>query len=164
MLSRNLGIEQNRFKVLDCAVAGGVGVRDDGVVGIHGDIGAERDAILLHANSSLMASGGRRFVGFGVLFSAAGSMAGDLGNGGGEVALVDATVAGEAACAVDQYLIPDAAGVAVDHLVLGEIEVSGKVTDDVLGIVRDAFGSVVVDDGDDVAIDGAAVNRAAVVF
>jgi hypothetical protein len=40
----------------------------------------------------------------------------------------------------------------------------GKVIDDVLGIVGDAFAFVVIDDGDDVAIHGAAVNRAEFVF
>jgi hypothetical protein len=92
-------------------------------------------------------------------------MAGDLSERGREVALVYAAVTDEAACAVNQYLIPDAARILVDHLVLREIEaVPGKVIDDVLGIVRDASGSVVVNDGDDIAMDGAAVNGAEFVF
>jgi hypothetical protein len=88
------------------------------------------------------------------------SMPSELGEGGGQVALGDAAETGKAARAVDKYLIPDAARVSVDHAVLREIEGSREIGNDILGIVRDAFALVMIDDGDDVAVDRAAVNGA----
>jgi len=61
-------------------------------------------------------------------------------------------------------LIPDAARILVDHAVAREIKVWCEIGDDVFGVVRDAFPSVMVADGDDVTMDGAAVNRAVLVF
>src|SRR5437773_8677932 len=91
-------------------------------------------------------------------------MPGKLGERGGQVAFVDAAETDKATGAVDQHLIPDAARVLVNHPVAREIKVCREIGDDVLGIVGDAFASVMVDDGDDVAIDGAAINRAVFVF
>ena len=65
---------------------------------------------------------------------------------------------------VDQHLIPDAARVLVNHTVAREIEVCREIGNDVFGVVGDALACVMVDNGNDVAVDGAAVNRAKFVF
>src|SRR6516164_4858220 len=46
------------------------------------------------------------------------SVRGELGEGGGKVAFIDAAETGEMAGAVDKQLVPDPAGVAIDHAVL----------------------------------------------
>jgi len=75
-----------------------------------------------------------------------------------KVALVEAAIAGELAGAVDQDLIPDAAPILVDYAIPREIEaLPDKVRDDVLGIVGHAVAFAVIEDGDDIAVDGAAV-------
>jgi hypothetical protein len=86
-------------------------------------------------------------------------MPGELGQGGGQVALVDAAETGEVPRAVDQQFIPDPARVSVHHAVLREIEIRCKISNHVIGIVGDAFALVMVDDRNDVAVNGPAVNR-----
>src|ERR1700760_2464866 len=85
----------------------------------------------------------------------------DFGEGGGQIALIDAAEPGEMAGAVDQQLIPDAASVPVDHEITREIEALGdQVGNDILGIVGDASALVVIGDGNNVAMERAAVDRA----
>jgi hypothetical protein len=62
--------------------------------------------------------------------------------------------------AVDQDLIPDAARVAVDDDVFREVESRGELGDYVFCVVGDAFALVMIDDRNDVAMNGAAVDGA----
>ena len=87
-------------------------------------------------------------------------MPGDPGQRFTEIADVDAAEAGEPARMVDQQLIPDAARVAIHHMVSGKIKTRTEVSNDVFGVVGDAAALVIVDDGDNVAVDSVAVNRA----
>jgi hypothetical protein len=81
------------------------------------------------------------------------SMSRELGKRCKKIAFVDAAETGKAAGAVDQDLIPDAAGVPVNHQVSGKIvALPGQVIDDVLGIVGDASALAMIDDGDNIAV------------
>ena len=85
----------------------------------------------------------------------------DFPESGGQIALVNGAETGKTAGAVDQQLIPDAAGIAVDHEITREIEaLRGQVGNDILGIVCNAAALVMIDNGNDVAMHGAAVDRA----
>lgn len=76
-------------------------------------------------------------------------------------AIIDRAEAAEAAGAVDEDLVPDPARVLVDDLLVREIEaLPGKIGDHILGVVGDASAAAVVGDGNNFAMDGAAVDGA----
>jgi hypothetical protein len=92
-------------------------------------------------------------------------MPGDLGDRGGELTFVDAAEAGKTAGAVDQQLIPDAARVALNDQVLREIEaLPGEVIDDVFGVIGDTASLIMIEDGNDIAMDGVAVYRSRLIY
>jgi len=86
------------------------------------------------------------------------------GQGDGQIALVDTAEANEAARRVDQQLIPDAARVAKNHLVSGEIEIGRQIGNDIFGVIGDAARPVEIDQGNDIAVDAAGVSRAELVL
>jgi hypothetical protein len=78
-----------------------------------------------------------------------------------QVPLIDAAETGEVAGAVDEQLVPDPACVAIDDAVVRKIEaLPGQVIDDVFDVIGDGSPAVVIDDGNDIAMDRMAVNRA----
>jgi hypothetical protein len=80
--------------------------------------------------------------------------------GSGKIALVDSAEAGKMAGAVDRDLVPDAAGIPLDHEIAREIEALGnQVGDHIFGVVGDASACIVIGDRNDIAMDGAAVDR-----
>src|SRR5690242_9079848 len=88
------------------------------------------------------------------------SMPGQPGERGRQVAFVDRAETGKLAGAVDEHFVPDAARVAVDDAEFREIEGRREIGNDIFGVVGDALALVVVDDGNDIAVDRAAVDGA----